>query len=593
MKPNFALSLSFDGIALLHRRFPGWTLVDEVSLDTDDLQAALAELRAKAIALDPSGLRAKLVIPNDQIKYITIATTDDSDENSRDQAARAALEGATPYPVDELSYAWSVDGSDLKIAAVARETLDEAEAFAVDHAFAPVCFVAIPANGDFSGEPFFGETAHARSLLSKGATVTRDQTPIRIIGVSKPVTDASPVSPVDAAQEAEPPTLDSAPEATPAADIAIPAAPNDTADEDTVATPDQPAVTAPEQPDDEHASPKKSKSKPKDKTPPKGTKKSDSEVAGPFTSIRASRADPLGSAPKLDAPSRLRSLIANRKDDALRPGSADMDQTSAPELPSPGAEMTPDTAQIARAAASLRPDPAERLQNTAPASEPAPDPDKAPKITFFSGRKPRSARSNTRSGSVKRIPESNAKTRFEDEKQRMTVFGARHQQVGGKPRFLGLILMAVLLLFLVGVAAWASIFLDDGLARLFGGPKDINVAEMPGAPESEDNEPIRIAVPQTPQTSTSSESADTAAIELSDSVPQETVPEAPTLPAAEETASLADTPASSETLTPSASLARYAATGIWQMAPRAARFTARDGRCRTDFPDLGRSGYPL
>ena len=43
------------------------------------------------------------------------------------------------------------------------------------------------------------------------------------------------------------------------------------------------------------------------------------------------------------------------------------------------------------------------------------------------------------------------------EAQRMTVFGARSDaQVGGKPRFLGLILTAILLVFLAGVAARAS-----------------------------------------------------------------------------------------------------------------------------------------
>ena len=42
MKPNFTLSLSFDGIRLLHRTSGGWQLVGEVALDSADLAAELA-----------------------------------------------------------------------------------------------------------------------------------------------------------------------------------------------------------------------------------------------------------------------------------------------------------------------------------------------------------------------------------------------------------------------------------------------------------------------------------------------------------------------------------------------------------------------
>ena len=36
MKPNFALSLSFEGIRLLHRAPDGWRQVGEVAVDTPD-----------------------------------------------------------------------------------------------------------------------------------------------------------------------------------------------------------------------------------------------------------------------------------------------------------------------------------------------------------------------------------------------------------------------------------------------------------------------------------------------------------------------------------------------------------------------------
>jgi hypothetical protein len=73
MKPKFAGSLSFEGIALLHRAGAGWHLVGEVALDADDLSGDLAALRAKAAALDPSGFACKLILPNEQIKYLELS----------------------------------------------------------------------------------------------------------------------------------------------------------------------------------------------------------------------------------------------------------------------------------------------------------------------------------------------------------------------------------------------------------------------------------------------------------------------------------------------------------------------------------------
>ena len=109
MKPNFALSLSFEGIRLLHRASDGWRQVGEVAVDAEDMAAQLAALRSTATALEPSGLRSKLLIPNDQIKYMTIDTAGLSDQARREQA-EVALDGATPYAVEDLVFDISNDG---------------------------------------------------------------------------------------------------------------------------------------------------------------------------------------------------------------------------------------------------------------------------------------------------------------------------------------------------------------------------------------------------------------------------------------------------------------------------------------------------
>lgn len=153
MKPDFALSLSFEGIGLLHRSAEGWTRIKEVPLDTPDLSAALATLRAEAEALGAAPLTAKLLLPEEQIKYLHLTAPADI---SQDAAVRAALEGATPYPLDELAYDFAQSETGLNVAAVARETLHEAEAFARENGFEPVFFAATPNAQTYPGEPFFG-----------------------------------------------------------------------------------------------------------------------------------------------------------------------------------------------------------------------------------------------------------------------------------------------------------------------------------------------------------------------------------------------------------------------------------------------------
>ena len=58
MKPAFALSLSFEGITLLHRAAGGWRQVGAVALDAPDLAAALRKL-CNAMCAERGALRAE------------------------------------------------------------------------------------------------------------------------------------------------------------------------------------------------------------------------------------------------------------------------------------------------------------------------------------------------------------------------------------------------------------------------------------------------------------------------------------------------------------------------------------------------------
>ena len=212
MKPNFALSLSYDGIQLLHRTPTGaaplWTLIGEVAIDDPDLASQLAVLRKTGLALDPQGLRTKLLIPNDQIKYMALDTT-----RADDGAVRAALDGATPYAVSDLVIDYVRGGGRTYVAAVSRDTLAEAEAFAAEHRFGPICFAAVPESFTFVGEPFFGPTSIAERLIGVGQRVERDE--MAVIHQHKPrraETSNGPAVAVGAVDSAPAASVDIAPD---------------------------------------------------------------------------------------------------------------------------------------------------------------------------------------------------------------------------------------------------------------------------------------------------------------------------------------------------------------------------------------------
>lgn len=171
MKPNFALSLSFDGLRLLHRAQGGWHLVGEVALDDPDLTGALAQLRGAAEGLDPAPMATKLLIPNDQIRYLAIDTTRAGEHDVVD-----ALDGATPYAISDLVYDYAKGGGRTYIAAVAKETLTEAQAFAAEHGFNPISFAAVPEPFTYVGEAFFGGVP--------GVEAARDSEAVVVVGTT-------------------------------------------------------------------------------------------------------------------------------------------------------------------------------------------------------------------------------------------------------------------------------------------------------------------------------------------------------------------------------------------------------------------------
>ncbi|UOA15332.1 hypothetical protein DSM109990_02162 [Sulfitobacter dubius] len=642
MKPNFTLSLSFDGIRLLHRTAGGWRLVGEVALDSTDLPSELAVLRKTATALDSGGLRSLLLIPDAQIKYLTIDTPG-ADSAARRAAAAAALEGATPYAVADLVFDVSADGTQTHVAAVARETLEEAEAFAVEHRFHPVSFAAAPAAHPFDGAPHFGATKAASELLEPGESVEPEAAAIVITGVMSapegPIADTNAttaVADVPAAQQPEP-ELAPTPEDTPPPveedlpELAAPEqAPDPSHPAELEATPDDvppplvedlPDLDAPVETAEASAGSKGPELAPTPaETPPPleedlpeldapttgaaaDTPEEPEETSPPAIGSVAASAAPLAAAAKGESetpapptarpePSRKVDFSAPPSRSAPAAGFASRrgGTDNAPNLggasratPPPPPAAKPDTKPNAGpntapnstpapstaslpvgapspAAAPLAPqmpvEPA-TVEAATEAAAPAPDsssltPNAQSSVGgFLSRRKPKPSKDRRSAATAPNAASPSS------EAERMTVFGARRRnEVGGKPRFLGLILTAALLVFLAGVAAWASIFLDEGnaLSRLFGDRSPRSTAEALAPADTPTSEDAITALPPEP---TEPDAIETAALDAGltdeDGAVLDALRDPQPRPITEMTEAEID--------------AKYATTGIWARAP--------------------------
>ncbi|AUH34837.1 hypothetical protein [Paracoccus tegillarcae] len=157
----FAMSFTQEEVVLERRAPEGWKRLGAVRFSGSDMGQQLNVMRQQGAApanQDPSPTPdTLLVIPDDQILYTTL-TVPPGPEPRR--AVARALEGLTPYAVKDLAFDW-VPASDghadsLRVAAVARRTLDEAESFALDQGFRPAGFIARPDADRFPGQPNFG-----------------------------------------------------------------------------------------------------------------------------------------------------------------------------------------------------------------------------------------------------------------------------------------------------------------------------------------------------------------------------------------------------------------------------------------------------
>lgn len=162
---EYALSFSADAVHLRRRErsatgqgdaaLPVWQDLGSVAFDAPDFRGDFTRLRQMAGAGDQNDetlLDVTLIIPDDQILYTTLTVSPGAD---RELAVARALEGLTPYAVEDLSFDWEGDGDSVHVAAVARQTLREARDFAAQYGFAGRDYRAAPQSDTYAAEPVF------------------------------------------------------------------------------------------------------------------------------------------------------------------------------------------------------------------------------------------------------------------------------------------------------------------------------------------------------------------------------------------------------------------------------------------------------
>ena len=192
----WGFDLDMTAVRLMRRDNGKWQEVAAEKIEGADIEQRLMAL-VERIENDAP---VDLFLPRDQILYTDVEVT--SEDRQRDQILKA-LEGATPYPTDELDIDWEMTGpTTARVAAIALETLDEAVAFAEVRGIKVGGFSSLdiddnfPRPPDFTGHSIFYDDDPEDDVVAAPVTFTSARV------VSKPRPYAGSLSPV--APEAEP-----------------------------------------------------------------------------------------------------------------------------------------------------------------------------------------------------------------------------------------------------------------------------------------------------------------------------------------------------------------------------------------------------
>ncbi|MEP0641216.1 MAG: hypothetical protein ABJC93_20025, partial [Roseobacter sp.] len=150
MSYRWGFDLDMAAVRLMRREAGHWREVAVEKIDSHDIEQ---RLQALAEQID-EGAPVDVFLPKDQILYTDIDITS---ENAAQGEINTALEGMTPYPLEELAVDWEqTSPGKARVAAIARETLDEAFAFAESRGRRVSGYSSLADPADFPRLPDFG-----------------------------------------------------------------------------------------------------------------------------------------------------------------------------------------------------------------------------------------------------------------------------------------------------------------------------------------------------------------------------------------------------------------------------------------------------
>ena len=152
MTSRWGYDLDMSAIRLMRRDGRTWREIAAVKIDGPDIEERLYAMSAH---MDDPADPVMLFLPRDQILYMDVAI---SSEDAAEVEIQRALDGRTPYALDELEIDWEMTSPDeARVAAIALETLDEAAAFAEARGLRIAGYSSLAVRADFPRQPDFGK----------------------------------------------------------------------------------------------------------------------------------------------------------------------------------------------------------------------------------------------------------------------------------------------------------------------------------------------------------------------------------------------------------------------------------------------------
>ena len=195
MRQGFGFDLSMEAVRLMKRGDGFWYEEAVEKIDGPDIIARLEALAARV----PAGEPVEIFLPGDQILYVDVPV------RSHETAAkdiRAALDGRTPYSIDELEFDWvPVTDKMVRVAAIARDTLDEAAAFAEVRGLVVGGYSSLADASSFPRLPDFGSGVEDWGATDSGPALVLVGHPIAEADEDAPDEDALPLPDAPVAEE--------------------------------------------------------------------------------------------------------------------------------------------------------------------------------------------------------------------------------------------------------------------------------------------------------------------------------------------------------------------------------------------------------